>query len=207
MHVPAPWCIRRRDAMTDAQLSPGPSKGVSRPDPAWLERIFRDHYAELCSFVFGYTASDEAAEDIVQDLFLSIWRDLDRWMEQESVRVLLFVAARNRALDYLRHRRVRERHAQRTVAEAVSGVIAPAADDAVVNQEIREALDEAIGTLPDRAREVFLLNREEGLTYREIAERLGISIKTVETQMSRSLKKLRARLAVFLSFLLALYLG
>lgn len=193
--------------MTDVRLTPSPSTGVSCADPAWLERIFRDHYAELCAFVYGYTGSDEAAEDIVQDLFLSIWRDPARWTGRESVRLLLFVAARNRAFDYLRYRRVRERHAQRAIAEAVVGAVAPPADDVATSKELREALDEAIGELPERAREVFLLNREEGLTYREIAERLGISIKTVETLMSRSLKKLRARLAVFLSLLVAFLIG
>jgi len=179
------------------QRGPGSSQ-------AWLEQLFREHYAGLCAFVYGYTKSHEVAEDIVQELFLAIWREPDRWTEHGSVRVLLYTAARNRALDHLRHKRVRAKYAQRTIAESEGSAFAPAADDEVVNKEIREALNAAIDSLPERAREMFRLNRTHGLSYREIAERLDVSIKTVETQMSRSLKKLRAQLAVFLSILIAL---
>lgn len=189
--------------MAEVLLFPQRAEGGSGSDPAWLEQIFRDHYASLCAFVYRYTGSDEVAEDIVQELFLAIWRDPARWAESRSVRLLLFAAARNRALDYLRHRRVRERHAQRVVAEVRA--IAPAVDDAAANAEIRDALDAAMESLPPRAREIFRLNRADGLSYREIAERLGVSIKTVETQMSRTLKKLRAQLAVFLSVLLSFF--
>lgn len=185
--------------MTEVLLSLQLAEGGPSADHAWLEQLFRDHHAKLCAFVYGYTESAEIAEDIVQELFLAMWRDPEPWTGQGSVRVLLYAAARNRALDYLRHRRVRLRYAQRTLAEAEIHTGAPAADDEVVNSEIREALDAAIQSLPERAREMFSLNRRDGLSYREIAERLGVSIKTVETQMSRSLKKLRAQLAIFLS--------
>ena len=177
---------------------------ASDSDAAWLEQLFRDHHAKLCAFVAGYTDSDEVAEDIVQELFLAVWQEPERWAEARNVRVLLFVAARNRALDHLRRRRVRARHAQRTVAESQGGALLPRAADELELAEIRNALDSAIEALPARAREIFRLNRTNGLTYRQIADRLGVSIKTVETQMSRSLKKLRARLAVFLTLLLSI---
>lgn len=175
------------------------------PDRVWLEQLFRDHHAELCSFVYGYTSSDDVAEDIVQDLFLSVWQDPERWVKARRVRVLLFVAARNRALDYLRHRRVRENHAERVLAEDPNPSI-PSADDAFAHKEIQQAIDDAVSRLPERAREIFLMSRSDGLTYREIAERIGISIKTVETHMSRSLRRLREQLIGFLT-LLTLLLG
>src|SRR5690625_3483027 len=188
-----------RVPMTEAHSTPHPPKETASPDGAegeWLERVFREHYESLCAFVYSYTGSDDLAEDIVQDVFLSIWKDPERWVSADRVRVLLFVAARNRAVDHLRHLRVRERHVQRTIAEGPTRM-APRADDALAHKEVQEALDEAVASLPDRAREIFLLSREQGLTYREIAERLGISIKTVETQIGRSLKRLRAQLGRF----------
>lgn len=177
------------------------------PGHEWLEAVFRKHYAELCTFVFGYVASEDAAEDIVQDLFVSIWTDPERWLEGGgSPRVLLYVAARNRALDHLRHRRVRERHARShaRIAAMEPAVQPPTAVDLLTAQEVERALNQAIAALPERAREIFLLSRETGLTYREIAERLEVSVKTVETQMSRSLKKLRLLLSAVLAGLFVL---
>lgn len=174
------------------------------PRREWLEEIFHEHYGELCSFVAGYL-SDDAAEDLVQDLFVAIWRDPARWLEAgDGLRPLLYVAARNRSLDALRYQRVRTRHAAQEIAEQAH--VAPAAEATVARQEIQRALDAAVAALPARAREIFVLHREQGLTYREIASQLGISIKTVETQMSRSLKRLRHHLAAHLSVLVALLL-
>src|SRR5690606_25557528 len=113
---------------------------------------------------------------------------------RESTPLLLYIATRNRALNYLKGRRVRERHAERTAALEPSITRATAAEE-VVQKEIQEAVDDAIASLPPSARQIFRLSREEGLTDREITERLEISVKTVETQMSRSLKKLREWLA------------
>ncbi|HSH45498.1 MAG TPA: RNA polymerase sigma-70 factor [Longimicrobiales bacterium] len=182
-----------------AQPTSCPPEGGG-PGQERLERLFRDHYAELCAFVYGYTRSHDVAEDIVQDLFMSVWKDPDRWAGDGGGRTLLFVAARNRALDHYRHRRVRDRYAQRTAAEGAAS--SPPPDEDVAQREIQQALDAAISNLPERARAIFVLSRKDGLTYRQIAQRLGLSVKTVETQMSRSLKKLRAAMAPFLSLVL-----
>lgn len=173
------------------------AEASTREGHAWLEQVFRDHYAELCTFVCRYVRSDDVAEDILQDLFLSMWRGRERWVSAgDALRPLLYVAARNRALDHLKHRQVREHYAQSVLQEMPEQRVS-ATDEAVLVREVREEIDAAIQSLPERAREIFRLSREHGLTYREIAERLGLSIKTVENQMGRSLKKLRARLAAF----------
>jgi RNA polymerase sigma-70 factor (ECF subfamily) len=173
-------------------------QGAASAARAWLEDVFREYYAELAVFVCRYVGSDDVAEDILQDLFLSIWRAPERWIAAgDALRPLLFVAARNRAFDYMKHRRVHERYIRQTAAEGVE-IVDRTADDELLYQEIRRNIDQAIAALPKRAREIFLLNREEGLTYREIADRLGLSIKTVENQMIRSLKKLRIQLSSYL---------
>jgi len=178
--------------MSSDRSLPAPFDAVS-PVHEWIERAFREHYAELCTFVAGLVGSEEGAEDVVQDVFLTIWRAPDRWLEAgDALRPMLFVAARNRALDVLRRRRVRERYVERVALRVVPGPAGP--DEVLAQREIERAFDEAVAGLSARVREIYLLHRMEGLTYREIAERLGISVKTVEAQMGRALKALRARL-------------
>jgi len=168
----------------------------------WIVRLYEKHYAALCAFAYGYVASYDVAEDIVQDVMVSVWANPERWPEgSESTPLLLYTATRNRALNYLKGRRVRERYAERTNALAPSITRATAADE-VVESEIRRAIDDAVASLPPSARQIFRLSREDGLTYREIADHLQLSIKTVETQMRRALKHLRERLAPYLLVLL-----
>lgn len=181
--------------MTDAgRASKAPMAAVAARQE-WLARLFRTHYAELCSLAYGYVASYDIAEDLVQDLFMAVWADPERWSEDDdAIAVLLYVATRHRALDHLKGRSVRERYAERTAAEEPA-YTQPTAPEALLHHEVQQAVDDAIATLPEAARRIFRLSRDEGLTYREIADHLQISVKTVETQMSRALKKLRATLA------------
>lgn len=132
---------------------------------------------------------------MVHDVFLAIWRAPERWLEAgDALRPMLYVAARNRALDVLRWRRVRERYAERVALQAAAAPADP--EEVLAQREIERAFDAAVAGLSARMREIYLLHRLEGLTYREIADRLGISVKTVEVQMGRALKKLREQLAV-----------
>jgi len=168
----------------------------------WFAELFRSHYTALCALAYRYVASHAVAEDLVQDLFVAVWGDAERWPEDDdTLYLLLYTATRNRALNYLKGLRVRERYAERTAATTPDFIDATAVDE-VLQRELQQALDDAIADLPASARQIFLLSREEGLTYREISNRLGISVKTVETQMSRALKKLRDNLSHHLLFIL-----
>src|SRR5690606_35776810 len=151
----------------------------------WLERVFREHYADLSVFVCRYVWRDDRAQDIVKDLFHSIWPDPERWMNAgDALRRLLMVAARNRAIDYLRRRRVGEQHALRVTAER-GGDAASTMDAEMLQREIQRDIEKAIAALPERARQIFLLSRRDGLTYGEIAGRSVPSNKTVKAGVIR----------------------
>lgn len=181
--------------------------GTASRNQTWFEGVFNEHYNELAAYVRRYVGSDDLADDILQDLFISIWRDLDRWIDAgDALRPLLFVAARNRAFDHLRAVKVRERHARSVVALEDHEATSPEADDALLQREIQALLDAAVAKLPPRARQIFLLSREEGLTYREIARRLRLSPKTVENQMGIALSRLRSTLTGYLALLISLSL-
>lgn len=162
-------------------------------DERALEEVFRAHYAGLTSFAIRFVRSRELAEELVQDLFLSIWSKREDMPSVESFRTYLFRAIRNRALNHLRREKLERRWTEQAVDES-EGAAPTHSDEVAIEGEVSGAIRAAIDKLPARCREVFLLSRDGGLTYIEIAESLGISVKTVETQMGRALKSLRISL-------------
>lgn len=168
--------------------------------PSAVEAAFRMYYARLCEFVDGYVRSPEVASDLVQDLFANLWERYEEGDPPLLTPAYLYTAARNRALKHLRHRRVVARWAEREAREPLRS--GPRADEGLRTREVAEAIRRAIAQLPDRRREIFLMSREQELSYAAIAEILGISIKTVETQMWRALKALRQSLAPYLTLVL-----
>ncbi len=171
-------------------------------DAASIEALFRAHYSRLCDFVNCYVRSPETASDLVQDLFVHLWERCDAGDVPLLTTAYLYTAARNRALKHLRHRRVVARWAERVASAPLP--TGPQADERLRTREMAEAIRRAIDALPDRCRQIFLLSREKYLSYAEIAEVLGISVKTVETQMWRALKSLRKSLAPYLGLALTL---
>lgn len=171
-------------------------------DAASIEALFRAHYSRLCDFVNCYVRSPETASDLVQDLFVHLWERCDAGDVPLLTTAYLYTAARNRALKHLRHRRVVARWAERVASASLP--TGPQADERLRTREMAEAIRRAIDALPDRCRQIFLLSREKYLSYAEIAEVLGISVETVETQMWRALKSLRKSLAPYLGLVLTL---
>ena len=157
--------------------------------------MFRSHYPQLVGFAEAILRAREPAEDAAQDVMLELWRRRQEIVLETSLRAYLLRATRNRALNQIRHRRV----AERVRPEAPGTGAAPSADQDLAEQELSAAVARAVSDLPERCREVFELSRGHGLKYAEIAQVLGISIKTVETQMGRALRVLRERLSPWLS--------
>jgi RNA polymerase sigma-70 factor, ECF subfamily len=169
--------------------------GLRAGNQAAFDTIFRVHYLPLVGFVQSILRERALAEEVVQDLMLELWRRRESMEVKESIRTYLFQGARNRSLNHIRHARVEER-AEPYVREEEA--VAPRADADVVEKEIEDAVRVAVGELPARCREVFELSRVHGLKYSEIAGTMGISVKTVETQMGKALQILRGKLAAWL---------
>ena len=164
-------------------------------DQGALEALFREHYAALCRFANRYLHDRAAAEDLVQDVFASIWTGRLRVDVRGSPRSYLFAAVRNRALNLRKHQLV-ERDWERD--EALPDVRelhrAPARpDDLLDDAERRNRLRAALEALPERCRLVMQLRWEEQLSHAEIAEVMGITVKGVERQLARGLRALRDR--------------
>lgn len=158
-----------------------------------FEQLFRTHYAALVTFTAGMVGSADAAEDLVQEVFIAVWRRRAELAPAAVSRAYLYKAARHRALNALRHDRI-----ARAASDSSEPTLAVAsAEDDLVQGEVETAVRAAIARLPERARLMFTLSRDEGLTYAEIATVTGVSVKTVETQMGRALRALRESLAGF----------
>ena len=161
-----------------------------------FDALYAEHRRPLVGFITDKVGCRDLAEDILHDLFLSIWSRIDTWEVTGDVTTYLFSAARNHVWSHYSKQRVRRAHADHERATAPSSQ-GPEAIDRIDAQALAAAVERWIAELPDRRREVFELSRYERLTYQDIAERLGISVKTVETQMSRALRHLRERLAAY----------
>ena len=164
-------------------------------DQAAFDTMFRAHYAHLVGFAQAMLRDRAAAEELVQDVMLELWRRRAEITISESLRAYLLRATRNRALNQLRHVKVAQRAEPQLMGE--ESLNATGASKLVAG-ELRDALTAAVAELPPACREVFVLSRSHGLRYAEIAGTLGISVKTVESQMGKALKHLRARLAGWL---------
>ena len=172
---------------------------IRRGDAAAFEAMFRAYRGDLVSFVASLLHSEAPAEEVVQDLFLRIWRRREEWEFTGPLNTYLFRAARNGAIGRIRRERVEIRLEDRLRRdgdmEAISGASrVPPADERLRAGEIERALGRAIDDLPDRCREVFRLARCHRLSHAEVAQVLEISINTVEVHMTRALAHLRKRL-------------
>jgi RNA polymerase sigma-70 factor (ECF subfamily) len=162
------------------------------------------YYDALIDFAASYVRSLDAAEDVVQDVFVRLWAQRERVDPARSLRPRLFLATRNAALDQRRRGAAAAKYAS-LAADVNAGVPAALAapDDVLERSELAAAVASAIEALPPRCREIYLLNRRAGLSYPEIAQALGVSLSTVKTQMGRAVQTLSVKLAPFLTLLVA----
>lgn len=160
-----------------------------------MRRIFEAYYSVVYTSVLRLVKEEATAEDLSQDLFLSLWKNRFQTVISTSLEAYLRRAATNRALNYLRDRKLL---LDEGLEEETLTATEPSEHLRLEGQELQEAIDKAIDALPDRCRVVFVLSRYEGLKYTEIAQEMGISVKTVEHQISRALRDLRVALKPYL---------
>jgi RNA polymerase sigma-70 factor (ECF subfamily) len=159
--------------------------------PAAFEAVFREHYQALARFAFRFVRDATAAEDVVQDVFARLWTDRHTLNIATSVRAYLYAAVRNRALNISKHTAVID--AFEFDAESIVPA-SPQPDEVLDVAELDARLSEALEALPEKQATVMRLRWRDELSYAEIADALGISIKGVEKHLSRGLAALRARL-------------
>ncbi|MGH7719734.1 MAG: RNA polymerase sigma-70 factor [Gemmatimonadaceae bacterium] len=164
-------------------------------DVAAFEALYRTYWQQLYAFAFRYLRSGEEAEDAVQGVFFRVWRGRTDWHPVGPIGHYLYLAVRNSALDRLERDAVARRWRQGRATELrAMSPSAPEVDAQLESAELDAAVERALAELPPKRRAVCTLRLTDGLSYTQIADRLGIAPKTVETQLARGLKFLRERL-------------
>lgn len=161
--------------------------------------IFRLYYSGLVMFCSQFIDDRDACEDIVQDVFVKIWEDRHRLEIRRSLKSYLTALVQNRALDELRRDKVKAHYATGNHVRILS--LSP--EEHLFYSELNDALDRAIDSLPPPVRDTLLLNLNERLSYPRIAAVLGVSVRTVESRMSKALKFIRESLKDYKASLVA----
>ena len=167
----------------------------------YFSEIYKEYYPKLLRFACDFIPCKEDAENLLQDAFMELWKNNDRIHEIKNINAYMFRFVRNRCLDYLKHK-VHERAYEEAVTverKAALDTLDMMGDTDLMAGELTMVLKQAIGNLPPRCREIFLLSREEGLRYSEIAERLSLSENTVSVQLGIALRRLRAVVETYMS--------
>jgi len=172
---------------------------LAKRDSSAFEEVFKTYFKNLHAYACTIVKDEADAEEAVQQVFFKLWERAEHLSFSGSVAAYLYRAVHNQCLNQLKHQKVKANH-QLHVAysmknESVNG---PAK---MISKELEQKIREALNELPEQCRTVFQLSRFEEMKYREIADQLDISIKTVENQMGKALKQLRLKLVDFLTLL------
>ncbi|MDF1696647.1 MAG: RNA polymerase sigma-70 factor [Saprospiraceae bacterium] len=158
-----------------------------------FKEVFKEYYNPLCNFAIGITSDRKMAQDVVQDVFTKIWAKRNELSINSSPKSYLFQAVKHRAYEILRKR---QNESKVDIGMVESSYNAQNEIEEQANKfMLKEHLYKSIRQLPPKCQEIFVMNKVNGLTYNEIADDLGLSVKTVENQIGKAYRKLRILMA------------
>lgn len=166
---------------------------VNQIDPVTFEKIYNEYWSRLYLASYNVLRDRQAAEDIVQEVMVQFWFKKDN-TEIANLGAYLYTAVRYKVFDAIRSGKVK----QRFVLKMEESPLCNAIEEQYREKELKGLLHQRISSLPEKCREIFILSREQQLSTKEIANRLGITPKTVENQLTIAIKRLRASMANYL---------
>ena len=159
-----------------------------------LENVFKQMHAPLFFYAFKFVENSEVAKDLVQDAFLSMINHSKNNTEIKNIEAYLYRSVRNNCFNYLKHKAIRNKFEKSEIDRLQRELEFYDTHQTLVEKELQQKLNSVIKGLPANYRKVFELSRFEDLTNNEIAKNLGLSVRTVETQIYRALKILKQKL-------------
>ena len=166
---------------------------VAVGDTRAFRQIFDALFSNLTKFSFSFVHSKEAATEIVDELFVQLWVKRDDIMKINDLRVYLYTATKNASLNYISKKAKQiELEPYENLQVQMTDVVSP--EQIMITKEMLQKIKEAVDSLPPRCKLIFKFVREDGLSYSEVAEILGLSIKTIDAQMFIAVSRIRAKL-------------
>ncbi|MCF8232473.1 MAG: RNA polymerase sigma-70 factor [Bacteroidales bacterium] len=157
-----------------------------------FEKLFTQYYETLCVFALHYLPDEDAAKDLVQEMFFKIWEKRATFFITTSLESYLFRSVHNQAINYLNHEKIKKTYKDKILDGFKRKLYN---DDVAYNEvDLRNAVNQSVESLPEKRKRIFKLSRYDGLKYSEIASKMDISVKTVEAQMTQAIKSLRDKL-------------
>ena len=160
-----------------------------------FNQVFRRYYSPMVRFCIRYVADSDIASEIVQDLFVKLWSNREKISFNTSFESYMLTSVRNSAITYINKERAHNEAHLRVFSEESDNTDP---SETLQSNNLEESYRQILKDMPDKRREVFLASRYDGLKYAEIAEKLGISQKTVEAQMTAAIKQLKDGLKPYL---------
>lgn len=175
------------------------SEAIKASDTEAYEVLFRAEYENVKYFIRHYVHDGPESEDLAQETFASLWTNRDRIDPQRNIRSFLFTIARNRALNHLTMLRTRltDPLEKSSVNLAIESLDSEAIISRIDALDMKRIIDLVYRRMPELTRKIFIMNRDENMTYEEIAESTGLSVKKVEYNMVKALKQFRSKLSIF----------
>lgn len=170
-----------------------------RFDEAQFELQFRTHFVPLSRYALQYTQDMDTAKEVVQKVFVALWEAREKIDPTQSVKSYLYRAVRSRCLNYIRDNK---KFRSKVLDLDCGDMDLMVEQEEIADDDIRQKVDKALDQLPEKCRQVFKMSRFQGMKYREIAEELGVSQKTVEAHISKAIKILRSELKDYLHFVM-----
>ncbi len=169
---------------------------IKKGDEQAFDLLFRRYYASLARFAIMFTKNEENADEVVQAFFVKLWQQRNKLKINSSVKSYLYTSVRNTALNFIKKEQTRTIYEENYEVDKTENKI-----NIKENKGFNKIYNEAVEQLPDRTKQVFILSKNEGLTYNEIADYLQITAKTVENNMGIAFKKLREFLMPYKSMI------
>jgi len=165
-------------------------------DSTAFEIIFKKYYQNLYQFAGRFILDAQTAENVVQEMFVTLWTEREKLQIKSSLKSYLFTAVRNRSINQIRQQKIRD---TRKNNNAIEQDESKNPENEYIDHEFQTAVHAAIRKLPNKCRQIYLMKRYDNLKYDEIAEILDISVNTVKTQLKRALALLQKHLAHLLN--------
>ena len=177
--------------------------GLRRGKEEAFAYVFRMYYSPLLNYAGRILKDVEAANDVVQECFCRLYERRRELRKELQVRPYLYKSVYNACMDAIKHQKVESNYINQELLDFYFSKVVetPEAEQALLDEDLKGAIQDAINKLPERCREIFVLSKVDGLSNKQIAEQLNISMKTVEAQMTTAFVRLRKELGWLLCFI------